>query len=53
MNGPDGRPNPAVRLYEGEEVEVRILHVDGSRQRLGLSLCLGEDCPDEELDSME
>jgi len=53
MNGPDGRPNPAVRLYEGEEVEVRILHVDGSRQRLGLSLCLGEDCPDEELESME
>ena len=29
-------------LYEGQNVKVRVLHVDGSRQRLGLSLHLDE-----------
>lgn len=30
-------------LQEGERIMVRVLHVDGSRQRLGLSLRLEED----------
>ncbi|HWQ84528.1 MAG TPA: S1 RNA-binding domain-containing protein, partial [Anaerolineales bacterium] len=32
-------------IQEGQQVYVRVLHVDGSRQRLGLSLSL-EDNPD-------
>jgi small subunit ribosomal protein S1 len=53
MNDPDGRPNPAVQLYEGQELHVRILHVDGSRQRLGLSLSLDGENPSVERDWME
>lgn len=37
--------SPADLLQEGQEVQVRVLHVDGPRQRLGLSLSL-EDNPD-------
>jgi small subunit ribosomal protein S1 len=53
MNDPDGRPNPAVQLYEGQELHVRILHVDGSRQRLGLSLSLDGENSSGERDWME
>jgi small subunit ribosomal protein S1 len=37
--------SPADLLQEGLQVQVRVLHVDGPRQRLGLSLCL-EDNPE-------
>jgi small subunit ribosomal protein S1 len=53
MNGPDGQPNPAVQLYEGQELHVRILHVDGTRQRLGLSLSLDGEDPSKERGWME
>jgi small subunit ribosomal protein S1 len=43
IHGQDGRTDPAGHLYEGQELSVRILHVDGSRQRLGLSLNLGNE----------
>jgi small subunit ribosomal protein S1 len=33
----DGKP--ADLLCEGQQVKVRVLHVDAKRQRLGLSLC--------------
>jgi small subunit ribosomal protein S1 len=33
----DGKP--ADLLREGQQVKVRVLHVDAKRQRLGLSLC--------------
>ena len=32
--------NPSDLLFEGQEILVRILQVDASRQRLGLSLCI-------------
>ncbi len=32
--------NPAEILKEGQRIRVRVLHVDGTRQRLGLSLRL-------------
>jgi small subunit ribosomal protein S1 len=35
-------PYPAELLTEGQRVQVRVLHVDAARQRLGLSLKLGE-----------
>ncbi len=41
----DGSPDPAQMLQEGQPVQVRILHVDASRQRLGLSLKLENDSP--------
>jgi small subunit ribosomal protein S1 len=31
---------PVERLSVGQQVQVRVLHVDAKRQRLGLSLCL-------------
>jgi small subunit ribosomal protein S1 len=34
--------DPKKVLTEGQEVLVRVLHVDANRQRLGLSLCLDE-----------
>lgn len=34
--------SPSDRLCEGQRVKVRILHVDASRQRLGLSLITDE-----------
>jgi small subunit ribosomal protein S1 len=37
---PSGAANPVQMLKEGQQVQVRILHVDASRQRLGLSLKL-------------
>ena len=37
--------SPADLLQEGQQVQVRVLHVDGPRQRLGLSLSL-EDNPE-------
>lgn len=38
----EGGSNPAAALVEGQRVKVRVLHVDGSKQRLGLSLRLTE-----------
>jgi len=38
----DGQPHPEDALIEGQKVQVRVLHVDGSKQRLGLSLRLDE-----------
>jgi small subunit ribosomal protein S1 len=39
----DGKINhPSEVLDEGQQVRVRVLHVDGERQRLGLSLLLDE-----------
>ena len=39
-----GQTNEAIKpsdlLYEGQQIQVRILQVDATRQRLGLSLCL-------------
>jgi small subunit ribosomal protein S1 len=34
--------HPADVLQEGQRIQVRVLHVDGTRQRLGLSLRLDE-----------
>ncbi|MFM8320907.1 MAG: 30S ribosomal protein S1 [Chloroflexota bacterium] len=39
----DGSVNPASLLREGQQVQVRILHVDAPRQRLGLSLKLDNE----------
>lgn len=39
----DGTPNPVQHLKEGQQVDVKILHVDAARQRLGLSLKLEND----------
>ncbi len=36
----DSRAHPGDILHEGQTIRVRILHVDGIRQRLGLSLRL-------------
>lgn len=36
-----GVGNPADQIEEGQTLRVRILHIDASRQRLGLSLNLG------------
>lgn len=41
--GEESGKNPSDCLYEGQPVKVRVLHVDGNRQRLGLSLNLGEE----------
>ena len=38
MTAAPGEENPMELLYEGQKVSVRVLHVDASRQRLGLSL---------------
>jgi small subunit ribosomal protein S1 len=39
----DGANNqPANLLQEGQRIQVRVLHVDGTRQRLGLSLKVNE-----------
>lgn len=38
MECEDGDPQPADILREGQQIQVRVLHVDGARQRLGLSL---------------
>jgi small subunit ribosomal protein S1 len=37
LNKTDGKP--ADILHAGQQVKVRVLHVDAKRQRLGLSLC--------------
>lgn len=39
----DGAERPGELLQEGQRVKVRVLHVDGPRQRLGLSLYLNND----------
>lgn len=39
---PGAGPSDAGELREGQRVRVRVLHVDGSRQRLGLSMQLDE-----------
>jgi len=41
----NGLYSPAGMLREGQRLQVRILHVDASRQRLGLSLKLEDDLP--------
>jgi small subunit ribosomal protein S1 len=38
MSGGAGKVNPRDFLREGQEVKVRVLHVDAAHQRLGLSL---------------
>ena len=35
--------NPSDLLFEGQEIQVRILQVDATRQRLGLSLCIEKE----------
>jgi len=40
LNREEGGARPESALKEGQRVKVRILHVDASRQRLGLSLFL-------------
>lgn len=35
-------PNPRTILQEGQKIQVRVLHVDAARQRLGLSLDLND-----------
>jgi small subunit ribosomal protein S1 len=42
MTGDEENGNPLDSLYEGLPVQVRVLHVDSSRQRLGLSLQITE-----------
>jgi small subunit ribosomal protein S1 len=43
----DGNPAlPGDCLEEGQVVKVRVLHVDGARQRLGLSLRLEDETLD-------
>lgn len=42
MDCPEATTRPEEILAEGEHVKVRILHVDATRQRLGLSLRLHE-----------
>jgi small subunit ribosomal protein S1 len=42
MVSDEGEPNPKDLLYEGQTVQVRVLHVDAAKQRLGLSLNLSE-----------
>lgn len=39
---PSEHTHPADLLQEGQKIRVRVLHVDGSRQRLGLSLRVNE-----------
>jgi small subunit ribosomal protein S1 len=34
---------PSDILYEGQQIQVRILQVDAARQRLGLSLCIEKE----------
>jgi small subunit ribosomal protein S1 len=41
--------NLAELLEEGQPVKVRVLHVDGARQRLGLSLRLSDEEPEQGL----
>jgi small subunit ribosomal protein S1 len=41
--------NPAELLQEGQSVQVRVLHIDPERQRLGLSMNLGSSSADETL----
>jgi small subunit ribosomal protein S1 len=41
-SGMHGDPEPGKLtdlLHEGQQVKVRVLHVEAKRQRLGLSLC--------------
>jgi small subunit ribosomal protein S1 len=42
MTSDDDSGNPLDALYEGLPVQVRVLHVDSSRQRLGLSLQIND-----------
>ncbi|MBP1703413.1 MAG: rpsA [Chloroflexi bacterium] len=43
MMDTDAQPIPAAHLQEGQNIRVRILHVDCGRQRLGLSLHLDDE----------
>jgi small subunit ribosomal protein S1 len=42
ISAADGTAAPGEQLREGQQVRVRVLHVDGARQRLGLSLRLSD-----------
>ncbi len=42
MGLPGEQPDPHQMLIEGQTVKVRVLHVDASKQRLGLSLEMDE-----------
>jgi small subunit ribosomal protein S1 len=42
ISAADGTTAPEEQLHEGQQVRVRVLHVDGARQRLGLSLRLSD-----------
>lgn len=41
MSGEDDMAKPADIVSEGQQVQVRVLHVDAEKQRLGLSLLSG------------
>jgi small subunit ribosomal protein S1 len=38
MTFPDGHPGLATRFHKGQSIEVRILHIDAPKRRLGLNL---------------
>ncbi|MEW5867793.1 MAG: S1 RNA-binding domain-containing protein [Chloroflexota bacterium] len=42
MNQGNGANSDTELMYEGQHIQVRVLHVDAGRQRLGLSLNLSE-----------
>jgi small subunit ribosomal protein S1 len=42
LSAAEGTAAPGEVLHEGQQVQVRVLHVDGARQRLGLSLRLSD-----------
>jgi small subunit ribosomal protein S1 len=44
----DAHQTPREVLYEGQELQVRILHVDPSHQRMGLSLLLENTTADKQ-----
>ena len=44
----DAHQTPREVLYEGQELQVRILHVDPSHQRMGLSLLLENTAGDKQ-----
>lgn len=43
MGQPSESMKPSDLLYEGQQIEVRIIQVDATRHRLGLSLCLEQN----------
>ena len=43
LNQAENQDNPGPGLCEGQQVKIRIIHVDASKQRLGLSLRLDDE----------